>query len=56
MKYKLGDLCQDGGGKLWLLIKVTYDRYTFQGCSNPEETWEDFIAYTDYYNGLTKVS
>ena len=56
MKYKLGDLCEDGAGKLWLLIKVTYDRYTFQGCENPQETWEDHIAYADTYCNLTKVS
>lgn len=55
MKYKLGDLCEDGLGKLWLVIKITYDRYTFQKCENPKETWEDYIAYADHYKHLTKV-
>ena len=56
MKYKLGDLLKDGPGKLWLVIKVTCDRYTFQKCENPKETRSDYIAYADHYKHLTKVS
>jgi len=56
MKYKLGDLLEDGVGKLWLVIKIAHNKYTLQSCENKEKTWEEFIANADYYKHLTKVS
>ena len=56
MKYKLGDLLEDAAGKLWLLTDIKEERYIFQACENPKETWEDHYAYADTYNNLTKVS
>ena len=56
MKYKLGDLLEDGIGKLWLVTDIKKERYIFQKCENPKETWEDYIASVDQYRKLTKVS
>ena len=56
MKYKLGDLLEDAAGKLWLVTDIKEERYIFQKCENPKETWEDHCAYADTYNILTKVS
>ena len=55
-KYKLGDLLEDGVGKLWLVMKITHNKYTLQSCENKEKTWEMSITYADYYKHLAKVS
>ena len=63
MKYKIGDLLEDGIGELWIVMGIKWSgeldlgqKYVLQKCDNIRQTWEDYVAYADHYKHLTKVS